>query len=342
MRAAAGRATLRPMDRATLDWLGDRLGARVAGAERFGTGQSNPTWRLDTGAGPLVLRAKPEGRLLPKAHAVEREFRVLRALHGGPVPVPEPVLLDEAGGPLGRAFYVMGHVEGRVLFDPTLPDEGPEGRAAIYAALARLLADLHALDPAAAGLGDYGRAEGYFARQAALWARQYAASVDAPSDDMGRLGAWLAGQAPAEAPPALVHGDFRLDNAILHPTEPRVLALIDWELSTLGHPMADLAYQVMQWHLPHASPLRGLGGVDRAGLGLPSDDDHLHTYANARGTDLPDLRPWLALAAFRLAAILAGVGARAAAGNAANPGAARAYGAMVPEVAALGLRWTRG
>jgi aminoglycoside phosphotransferase (APT) family kinase protein len=315
-------------------WLGPRLpGApRITGARRLRQGQSNPTWRLDTEAGPLILRAKPPGKLLPKAHAVEREFRVLRALRETDVPVPQALLLEEGENPLGRPFYVMEFLEGRVFFDPALPDLPDRG--AIYDAMAATLGALSSLDPAALGLGDYGRPEGYFARQLALWSRQYEASVPVPDPDMARLRDRLAAFAPQEAPPALVHGDFRLDNLMFHPTEPRVIGLLDWELSTLGHPTMDLAYQVMQWGLPHGSPLRGLRGVERDRLGLPSDAAYVRMV---RGGMPPDWEAWRALAAFRLAAILAGVGARAAAGNASNPEEGRRYGAMVPEVVALGL-----
>jgi aminoglycoside phosphotransferase (APT) family kinase protein len=265
---------------------------------------------------------------------VEREYRVMTALSGSAVPVPEMVLLAEGDTPLGRTFYVMEHIEGRVLFDPALPD-APD-RAAIYDAMAETLAALRAVDPDAIDLSDHGPAEGFFARQVALWGRQYGVSVGSPDPAMHRLADWLACQCPEPAPPALVHGDFRLDNLMLHPTEPRVIGVLDWELSTLGHPTMDLAYQVMQWQLPHDGPLRGLGDVDRTAVGLPPDDAYVEGVAGERP---PDWEVWLALAAFRLSAILAGVGARAAAGNASNPEQGRRYGAMAPDVAAIGLRW---
>ncbi len=316
-------------------WLSARLPGRprIDRARRFGMGQSNPTWQLETEAGPLVLRAKPPGKLLPKAHMVEREYRVMGALRDTDVPVPGMVLLVEGDNPLGRAFYVMEHLDGRIFWDPALPDVPDRG--AIYGAMADVLAALGRVDPGAVGLADYGRAEGFYGRQVALWSKQYAASVAEPDPGMVALGHWLAAQSPEDAAPALVHGDFRLDNMVFDWEAPRVIGVLDWELSTLGHPTMDLAYQVMQWQLPHDGPLRGLGGVDRGRLGLPSDADHV---ARVR-PDVADWEVWLALSAYRLAAILAGVGARAAAGNASNPDQGRRYGAMVPELVALGTRW---
>ena len=322
------------METLPLDALSRRIGRRVTGARRLAGGQSNPTWRLEAEGGPLVLRAKPPGPLLPKAHAIEREVRVLRALRATAVPVPEVLLLAEDPTPLGRPFYVMTHVDGRTFWDPVPPSDA----AAIYDAANATLASLHAVDPASVGLGGYGRPEGYFARQVATWARQ----MGDAGGDMARLRDRLAGRTVEDGPPAIVHGDWRLDNLLFHPAEPRVVAVLDWELSTIGHPLADLAYQVMQWHLPHGGALRGLAGVDRAAQGLPTDDAHVAAYCRRRSIAVPDLTPWLALAAFRLSAILHGVGARAEAGNAANPETARAYGALAPAVATLGLDLSRG
>ncbi len=240
---------------------------------KFATGQSNPTYRIDAESGALVLRAKPPGQLLKSAHQVDREFRVLEALRPAGVPVPRALALcPDDPSPIGRMFYVMELVEGRIFWDPALPElSGPAERAAIYQGMNAALARLHDVDPAAVGLADFGRPGSYFERQLSRWAGQYSASETGAIVDMDRLIDWLESNLPADdGAVSLVHGDFRLDNMIFDAHRPEVAAIIDWELSTLGHPMADLAYQCMQWRLPHDSGFRGLGGIDRDALGLPS------------------------------------------------------------------------
>jgi aminoglycoside phosphotransferase (APT) family kinase protein len=290
--------------------------------------------------GEVMARARPPGPLLPSAHLVEREFRAMSALAGSDVPVPRMLAMQgDEGSPLGRAFFVMEHVEGRVLFDPALPAASREERAALYDEMNRVLAALHAIEPAAIGLGDFGRPGNYFARQTDRWTRQYLAAAREPAPGMMRLGAWLAAHVPPDdGGSALVHGDFRIDNLIFHPTEPRALALIDWELATLGHPLADLAYQAAIWALPNDGDMKGLGGLDRAALGLPSDDDYVAAYARRRG--LGGLGQWdfaRAFAAYRFAAILEGVLARVREGNAANPERGARIAGAIPLLAAYGL-----
>ena len=305
---------------------------------KFGTGQSNPTYQLTANSGTYVLRSKPPGRLLPSAHAVDREFRVMQALAGTAVPVPEVLHLAEADtSPSRRAFFVMRYVPGRIFWDPALPECDKTERTAIYDAMNAALAALHDVDVTAVGLGDYGKPGNYFARQLERWSKQYRASVATPSDAVSDIMAWLAANMPADdGQIALVHGDWRLDNMIFAPDGPQIAGVLDWELSTLGHPMADLAYQCMQWRLPNQGDMRGLAGINRAACGLPSEAQYVADYAARRGLGQIDNWPfYLVFAFFRLAAILAGVAARAAAGNASNPEMARKYGAAVPALAAM-------
>ncbi len=312
--------------------------AALGAVTKFGTGQSNPTYKLEAGSGTYVLRSKPPGKLLPSAHAVDREYRVMKALAGTDVPVPEMLhLADEAVSPSGRAFFVMRFLPGRIFWDPALPEVDQADRTAIYDAMNAALAALHDVDLDAVGLSDYGKPGNYFARQLDRWSKQYLASVETPDPMMVAIMDWLAAEMPADdGQVALVHGDWRLDNIMFAAEHPVIAGVLDWELSTLGHPMADLAYQCMQWRLPNQGDMRGLAGIDRAALGIPSEADYVSDYARRRG--LGDVKDWpfyLVFAFFRLASILAGVAARAAAGNASNPEMARKYGAAVPALAAM-------
>ena len=305
---------------------------------KFGTGQSNPTYQLTADSGVYVLRSKPPGRLLPSAHAVDREFRVMQALAKTDVPVPEVLHLAEAEvSPSRRAFFVMRYLPGRIFWDPALPDHSRDERAAIYGAMNAALAALHEVDVSAVGLEDFGKPGNYFARQLDRWSKQYLSSTDTPTEAMLDIIAWLGTHMPGDdGQVALVHGDWRLDNMIFQPDSPQIAGVLDWELSTLGHPMADLAYQCMQWRLPNAGDMRGLGGIDRAAFGLPDEAQYVAAYATRRGLGQIDNWPfYLVFAFFRLAAILAGVAARAAGGNASNPAMARKYGAAVPALAAM-------
>ena len=262
----------------------------------------------------------------------------MQALASTNVPVPEMFHLAKAAtSPNRRDFFVMRYLPGRVFWDPALPDCAASERAAIYDAMNQTLAALHDVDVASVGLGDYGKPGNYFARQLDRWSSQYRASVEAPSDAMAQIMDWLGANMPTDdGQVSLVHGDWRLDNMIFASDAPQIAGVLDWELSTLGHPMADLAYQCMQWRLPNQGDMRGLAGVDRAALGLPGEAEYVANYLRRRG--LPGIDNWpfyLVFAFFRLAAILAGVAARAAAGNASNPKMARKYGAAVPALAAM-------
>ena len=293
---------------------------------QFEGGQSNPTYRLDAKGKCYVLRRKPPGKLLPSAHAVDREFRVMRALATAGIPVPHCLCLCTDDSVIGSMFYVMDYVPGRVLWDPLLPGMSREHRAAIFDEANRVIAALHSVDPVAVGLADYGRPGNYFARQIDRWSRQYKASETEPIPAMDRLIEWLPRNIPRGDETSIVHGDYRLDNLIFHPTEPRLVAVLDWELSTLGHPLADLSYHMMAWRLS-GDEFRGLRGADFDALGIPSEADYLARYLERRGVAAPDARTWnfsMAYNMFRLAAILQGVMARAVAGNAASTRAGEA------------------
>lgn len=300
---------------------------------RIGRGQSNPTYLVGCEDRNLILRSKPPGKLLKSAHLVEREYRVMSALAMTPVPVPKTVaLVEDKDSPLGKAFYLMEFVDGEVHFDPTLPGLDREQRGEVYDDMNRVLAELHKVEVEQVGLGDFGRPGNYFERQTGRWKKQYYSSRLSANRDMDRLVAWLeANMIEDDGEVALVHGDFRLDNLVIDRESQRVLAVLDWELSTLGHPMADLAYQCMQWRMPFNGALRGLGGISRPGLGLPQEDEYLSRYCSRRGIDIPpNWTFYLVFAFFRLASILEGVGRRAVDGNAANPELAVEYGRQVP------------
>jgi aminoglycoside phosphotransferase (APT) family kinase protein len=303
-------------------------------------GQSNPTYRVDAGEHRWVLRRKPPGVLLASAHAVDREYRVMAALAGTDVPVPRVHALCEDPAVIGSTFVVMDLVEGRVFVDPSLPGLSAEERAAIYAAMARTLAAIHRVDVSAVGLAGHGKPQNYLSRQIERWTRQYRASETERLEAMERLIDWLPARLPPgldDEPGTLVHGDYRLDNLIFHPTEPRVLAVIDWELSTLGHPLADLAYHLMAWRVT-PDEFRGLKGHDLAGLGIPDEAAHLATYRAAGGRDSGAHGGYvMAFNMFRMAAILQGILARSLQGNAAAADA-RATGERARRMAEAGWR----
>ena len=314
--------------------LHDWLQAHVPGfagpleVEQFKGGQSNPTFKLQTPGAAYVMRSKPGpvARLLPSAHAIEREYRVMAALSGHGVPVPQMLALCEDETVIGRAFFIMSFAEGRVLWDQSLPGMGPGERAAVYDEMNRVIAALHCVDIAQAGLADYGKPGNYFERQIGRWGKQYLASVTQPNPAMDELMAWLPAHMPASARDAskvaVVHGDYRLDNLVFHPTEPRVLAVLDWELSTLGHPLADFSYHCMAWHIPPGA-FRGIGGLDHASLGIPLEADYIRRYCERTGLATPqalavDWNFYLAYNLFRMAAILQGIAKRVEDGTAAS------------------------
>ncbi|WP_290889011.1 phosphotransferase family protein [Arenimonas sp.] len=324
--------------------LADYLQAQVPGfrgpltATKFKGGQSNPTYRIDAASGTYVLRRKPPGVLLPSAHAVDREFRVLQALHGGPAPVARPLHLSTDETVVGSMFYLMDFVDGRIFWDPSLPDATPAERSAIYGGIVDAMAALHTIDPVAVGLADFGKPGNYFERQLRRWTEQYRASETQPIPAMDALIGALPARCPADdGSVALVHGDFRIDNLMFDPAQPKVIAIVDWELSTLGHPLADLGYFCMALRLPRNPALPGLAGLDRPALGIPDEAALLARYSALTGRPIPADWPFvLAFSFFRLAAIAQGVAKRAQQGNASSDQAVQA-GRMTAMLAQLGV-----
>ena len=334
------------------------LAARLPGfagplaVEQFKGGQSNPTYKLVTPGAAYVMRSKPgpAARLLASAHAIEREFRVMSALAASGVPVPRMHLLCENESVIGRAFYIMQCVQGRVLWEQSLPGMSAAERGAIYDEMNRVIAALHCVDVQAAGLADYGRPGNYFERQIGRWSKQYLASATETIAAMDALMAWLPAHIPEgardESQVAIVHGDFRLDNLIFHPTEARILAVLDWELSTTGHPLADFSYHCMSWHIPPGA-FRGIGGLDLAALGIPDETSYVRRYCERTGRSAAAaeavMRDWnfyLAYNLFRLAAILQGIVKRAQDGTAASAQAAQTA-AGTRQLAEMGWRFAQ-
>jgi aminoglycoside phosphotransferase (APT) family kinase protein len=312
------------------------LGMKISRVEQFKGGQSNPTYKID---GRYVLRRKPPGKLLPSAHAVDREYRVIKALHAAGFPVARPHVLCEDESVIGTAFYVMEYVEGRVLWDQSLPGMTPAERGAIWDELNRVISRLHSLDYGKVGLEDFGKPGNYIERQIARWSKQYQASETEKIPAMDNLIAWLPKNIPPSAATTVVHGDYRLDNAIFHPDEPRILAVLDWELSTLGDPLADFAYHCMSWHIPPGQ-FRGIAGLDLEALGIPSEAEYVARYCERTGQRPIDPSHWdfyLAYNLFRIAAILQGIMKRVVEGTAASAHARDAGGRAKP-MAELGWR----
>lgn len=338
------RAPTHPLDTAALSaWLA----AHEAGFQgplsvaQFKGGQSNPTYQLDTPGASYVMRSKPApvAQLLPSAHAIEREFRVMQALADSAVPVPRMLALCEDESVIGRAFYVMEFKAGRILWDQSLPGLTSPERAAHYDEMNRVIAALHQVDFQALSLADYGKPGNYFERQIGRWSKQYLASVTQPNPAMDALIEWLPAHIPASARDSaevsIVHGDYRIDNLVFHATEPRVIAVLDWELSTLGHPLADFSYHCMSWHVKASGIARGLAGQDLAALGIPDERAYVERYCERTGRAnvsavLQDWNFYLAYNLFRIAAIVQGIAKRVEAGTASSSQAREAAASARP------------
>ncbi len=332
-------------DTLSTEVLGPYLDSNVAGfsglrrIEKFADGQSNPTFKVSADSGDYVLRRQPPGKLLKSAHAVDREYRVLAALADTAVPVAKVFHLCEDRDVIGSMFYIMEYCDGRIFWDSAIPEVAKAERSAIYDEMNRVLAALHLVDFEQAGLADFGKPGSYFERQYERWSSQYRASEMRHVAPMETLIGWLADNLPADdGRVALVHGDYRLDNMIFHASEPKVIALLDWELSTLGHPFADVGYQCMQLRMPaRIGNISGLRGCDLGELGIPTEREYVATYCERTGIDgIDNFEFYVAFSFFRLAAIVQGVAKRAADGNASNRNAAQ-FEAYVEPMAELAL-----
>ena len=303
-------------------------------------GQSNPTFLMTSGSNRYVLRKKPPGPLLPSAHAVDREYRVMKALQKTAVPVPQMFLYSDDASIVGTPFYVMEFLQGRVFMDQSLPGMISSERGQIYAEMNRVIADLHLVKPEAVGLETFGKAGNYFSRQIGRWSKQYQESHADDIPAVRNLIDWLPQHIPEGDLTSVVHGDYRLDNLVFHPTDPRVLGVLDWELSTLGHPLADFSYHCMSWHIP-ATLWRGIGGLDLAALGIPSESDYIKMYANKTGLSAQEHWDfYMAYNLFRMAAILDGIARRALDGNAASADAVET-GKKARPLAEIGWRYAQ-
>ncbi len=307
---------------------------------QFKGGQSNPTYRLEAPSGRYVLRRKPPGKLLTSAHAVDREFRVISALYAADFPVPRPYALCEDDEVVGTMFYLMDFVDGRIFWDLDLPDCAPDERTAIYDNANQVIADLHNYDVSKIGLEDFGKPGNYFARQISRWSKQYVASETREVAAMNRLIDWLPQNIPDDESVSVVHGDYRLDNMVFHPTEPRVIGVLDWELSTIGHPLGDFTYHLMAWQMPEIGiGSTGLAGKDLEHLGIPSEEAYVEMYCRRTGRDgIANRNFYMAYNFFRIAAILQGIAGRVRDGTAASVHAERAELAVRP-LAEIGWRF---
>ena len=300
---------------------------------QFRGGQSNPTYLLEAESGRYVLRRKPPGKLLKSAHAVDREYRVISALYGADFPVPRPYVLSEDDEIIGTMFFIMEYVDGRIFWDLDLPNANPEGRAALYDDINNTIANLHSFNYEALGLDGYGKPGNYFSRQISRWSRQYRASEIGSIRSMDALIEWLPDNIPADDSCSIVHGDFRLDNMIVHPTRPKIIAVLDWELSTIGHPLADFTYHLMAWQMPKIDiGMPGLKGLDLGALGIPDEAAYTLRYCERTGRSggIENRSFYSAFNFFRLAAILQGIAGRVRDGTAASAHAEQATAAVLP------------